>query len=281
MKETFLVDNKLLIQAICGGRSCNKLNACNGYLYYEYDKPIGRAFLEFCYAEIFQIRRFPGYENYYERGCRACNWLAECGAISEKDVTDEVDQLKNLYKFTQNALKKKGVQHLTLCRSIQEHEYRTLCRTDSEDGLQIRTNMLMSFAYADRTTYGTDIKIARNVDAKDILMIDELTEYDLPDTTCSYRVKTGEYEMWVINKDRYGRLQFKYNDIIQDLNNYVPSIESIRNSPLTFKDPIAEATDGTISSRGEFYWRPCECGYLAPWIVKRNAEKLKKVLRIK
>lgn len=281
MKETFLIDNKLLIQAICGGSTCDKLNVCNGYLYYEYDKPIGRAFLEFCYSELFNIHRFPGYENYYESGSRECNWLVESGAITEEAIQDAVKQLKELYEFTQKTLKKKGLKNLTLYRSLQNHEYRTLCRTNEEDGLQIRTNTLMSFAYTNRTTYGTNIKIKQNINAKDILMIDDITEYDLPDATCNYRVKTGEYEMWVINKDRYGRLQFKYKDIVQDLNHLVPSIETIKNKPSTFRDPISKATDGSMSDNSEFLWRPCEYGRLAPWIVNRNADKIKHALNIK
>lgn len=278
-EETFLIDNDLLIQAACGGSGCSKLNGCNGYLYYEYDKPIGRAFLEYCYSEIFGVHRFPGYENYYEHGCRECKWLVETGGITDADISESIEQLRELYAFTQEHLKKRGIENLTLFRSIQDHEYRTLCRLE-DNKLQIRTNKLMSFAYSDRTTYGTDIKIKRKVRAEDILMIDSITEYDSPDTSCEYRIKTGEFEMWVLNRDKYGRLIFSYEDIIQDLRNLVPSIDAISRKPRTYKDPVAKATDGSIELTNEYIWRPCECGYLAPWIIRRNMKRLKQLLGI-
>lgn len=279
MKETFLIDNKLLIQAICGGSLCNKLNACNGYLYYEYDKPVGRAFLEYCYAEIFDVHRFPGYENYYEHSSRECNWLVESGAISDEDIAESIEQLRELYLFTQEYLKDRGIGCLTLYRSIRDYEYKTLCRT-GDNKLQIRTNKLMSFAYSDRTTYGTDIKIKRKVKAEDVLMIDSITEYDIPDITCEYRIKTGEFEIWVLNRDKYGRLIFNFEDIVQDLGNLVPSMDAVSRKPGTYNDPVAKATDSSIELANEFLWRPCECGYLAPWIIKQNKKRLEQRLEI-
>lgn len=278
-QENFLVDNKLLIQAACGGSACRKLAKCNGYLHCEYDKPVGRAFLEYCYAEIFDVHRFPGYENYYENGSRECQWLVESGAISDEDIAESIEQLRGLYLFTQEYLKNRGVDCLTLYRSLQDHEYRTLCKMNGNK-LQIRTNKLMSFAYSDRTTYGTDIKIKRKVSAEDILMIDSITEYDMPDTTCEYRIKTGEFEMWVLNRDKYGRLIFNFEDIVQDLRNLVPGMDAISQKPRTYSDPVAKETDCSIELANEFLWRPCECGYLAPWIIKRNKKLLERRLGI-
>ena len=99
----FNITNNLLIQAILGGAYCKygQLAASKGYLF-DSRSSIGRSFLEYCYSLIFDIRRFPGYENYYSTEANACRELFKIEKINDKEINDACKQLKDLYDYTQS-----------------------------------------------------------------------------------------------------------------------------------------------------------------------------------
>lgn len=217
-KPLFYVNNPLLLQAILGTSHCIncKLQKTNGYLYYENERhPVGRAFLEFCYSEIFNIRRFPGYENYYSRCSNNCFWMVEEGIITEKDIDEACMQLKDLYTFTQDHLKSLGKEEMRVYRSLRPVEIDSF-RIDDNSNIYMQSNIMTSYAYRPYTTYSTNVKITRVIPRQDVLMIDDMTGYPNSNELCGYKAETGEYELWILNRDRYGRISIKPEDIIED-----------------------------------------------------------------
>ena len=269
MNNRFNIENPLLIHAICGGTKCDKvpLEKTGGYLYYE-DRPIGRAFLEYCYSVIFGIHRFPGYENYYSLCGYECSWLVESGAISEEDIVSACRELKDLYEFTRAHL---GEREVTLYRTLNSAEIRSAKWVDEK--IAFHTNIMSSYTQSPNMAYRGDIKIKRTVNTKDILMLDEITAF--PDKRygmCEYRPIVGEHEVWVRNVDRYGRVFIDPDDIVKGKEIFLKEIDK--------KPPQRQTPAGDCSLMESYVspYKPCEISKFSRWLTKRNMKKIQRKL---
>lgn len=277
----FYVNNPLLLQAILGNSHCIncKLQKTNGYLYYENERhPVGRAFLEFCYSEIFNIRRFPGYENYYSRCSNNCFWMAEEGIITDKDIDEACMQLKDLYAFTQGHLKSLGKEELRVYRSLRPVEIASF-RIDDDSNIYMQSNIMTSYAYRPYTTYSTNVKITRVVPREDVLMIDELTGYPNSNELCGYRAETGEYELWILNRDRYGRISIKPEDIIEDPQCLFKRERIRHTNNGIMRKPSSNGEDASLFDSITAPIKPCEWNAFTKRLISRNKKKIEELYK--
>lgn len=276
MKEQFFeINNPLLLHSILGNSGCekSKLQRTNGYLYYEDERhPIGRAFLEYCYSEIFNIRRFPGYENYYARSSFNCHWMVEEGVITDIDIDAACAQLKELYEFTQNYLKDLNKEALRVYRSLRPVEIDSLY-VGQDDKIYMQTNIMTSYAYRPYTTYSTNVKITRTIPREDILMIDDVTVYSNRNRDCGYKAETGEYELWVLNRDKYGRISINPDDIIEDPRGLIQMDKLHRHNYSGYHNQ-SSADDASLSESVTAPIKPCEWNMFTKWIIRRNKRKI-------
>ena len=276
--DTFVIDSPLLIQAIIGGEYCNKtpLKSCAGFVYNSNAEQIGRAFLEFCYSEIFNIRRFPGYETYLATSSHHCKWLVEREEITEKDIDYACGQLKKLYEYTQRRLQEERGSSYRIHRKLSGFELNSLERQISEgqDKLYLPANILSSYSYTDAHCY--NVVMARDVDIQDIVMVDYMTSY-ATDSDCSKIIplKDAEGEVWVLNKNRFGKLYIKKEwlyeidgNVVKPLLNEYNFEEAERH--LTMDDGQSLLKSHSIKTK------PCELDdIITKWVIKRNIEKIK------
>lgn len=264
--DFFNITNNLLIQAILGGAYCKygQLAYSKGYLFDSRDA-LGRGFLEYCYSRIFDIHRFPGYENYYSVEAMNCKKLFNVNQISESEITAACDELKELYLFTQKYLKESSVKQMTLYRSLRKPEIDSMCYIDGK--IQLSTNILSSFSRKSIMEYNTAVKIKRKVNQEDILMLYNITRYKDLDGYCNHRLLTEEYEVWVLNRDKYGMITIDEDNIIEGKDN-ISIKERSFNSHWNFlmdEQPITNVSEP-----------PCEYNRFSKKIIQLNAKKMNK-----
>lgn len=240
---------------------------------YTDEPPIGRAFLEYCYSEIFNIRRFPGYENYYIKGSSNCRWLVETNQITEKDIRSACKQLEALYAFTQKTLEKRNCKSLKLCRTLRNYEVKSLERIGDGE-LRLNANIISSYAYDSSTAYGTKVRIVRNIDCEDIVMVDDITAFPDDATECGQIVHTGEFEVWVLNKNMYGKIYIDETDIVEDPYQLTKAIPK-----QLLREHKYENEEGSLKELNMAYPRPCEWNAFTKRLISRNKKKIEELYR--
>lgn len=271
-EKPFVIDNCLLKQAILGGTYCEKipLRKCPGFLYDSGAEQIERAFLEYCYSEIFNIRRFPGFETYLVNSSFHCKGLIENNEIDEEDITEACNQLKKLYEYTQKRL---SLKEIPLHRTLRDFEIKVLAKQSGEE-IFLPANILSCYSYNNAYSgYDGDVVINRNVPAESIVMIDSWTAYSNIDN-CTHKIYTGEGEVWVLNKDRFGRIPIK-RAWIDDSKNKIYSVKgSIEAHEVEW---FINRDDGkSLIQNRTLPIRPCETGWLTRILIQRNMKKIEK-----
>jgi len=266
--KPFMVNDPLLLQAIIGNSFCKHapLKESAGYLFIDRDH-IGRAFLEYCYSKIFNLHRFPGYENFYTKSASTCRKLIKAGEMTDDDINASIKQLKDLYGYTQEHLKQQGISELILYRWLRVPEKSTIKQKGNH--IKFYSNTIMSFSYSPEHNYGTSLQIVKRVPIEKVLMLDYLTAYD--SCVCDKRVFKGEDEAWVLNDDKYGNIDAEIYRKTDDTE-----FEQIDDSSVILSNinRVSNATDCSIKDTIMNPPKPCEIGYLTKKLISRNASRI-------
>ena len=234
---------------------------------------IGRAFLEYCYSEIFNIRRFPGYETYLSNSSYHCKALVENREIGIGDIDEACNQLKALYEYTQRRL---SVEELPLHRRLQTFEIKVLAKQSDED-MFMPANILTCYSYGSAYRgYDGDVVLYRNVPAKNVVMIDSWTAYSNVDD-CIYKTYTGEGEVWVLNEDRFGRIPIRREWVDDSKNRISYANGDIKAHEvewcMTRDDGESLMQNRTVPAR------PCETDWLTRILIQRNIKKIEELYK--
>lgn len=222
MKE-FHLTNELLLQAFWGGYICknNYLTHCQGYFNAD-TGDYGRGFIEYCIARIFNIHRVPGYEQYYIKDGTTMKMFHEYGTLNEADIDAACAEIKLLYQFVQEELKKSSYVKngkIRLVRSLRRYEIEiaTTQLRDNNSTITLPVNIITSYAHDGKLYgYGSNMSIIREVPVEKIVMFDECLFH--PENVCANNIHGGEYEVWVVEDNMFGKLEldrecFKYEKL--------------------------------------------------------------------
>lgn len=270
----FHLKNELLIQAFWGGLTCKNslLPQCRGYFNSD-SGDFGRSFVEYCVARIFNIHRVPGHEQYYNRTSSELALRREFGTLTESDINAACEEMEQLYHFVQTELKQSTYVKngkIKLVRSLRpfEIEKATPQLLTDATSITLPVNIITSYAHdGELFCYGSTMSIVREVPVEQVFLFDECLFH--PKTVCGYNIHGGEYEVWVVEDNMFGKMQlnrdcFKYttlNENIGKLNWF----------------PAPNDTDSSLYTIGGNFMRPCEWNGFTKWIIQKNREKIEEL----
>lgn len=235
--------------------------------------------MEYCYSELFGIRRFPGYEVFPMRSGFACKCLINNAEITEKDIEYACTQLWNLYQYTQNRLREEQGETYKLHRKLTNFEIESLGEqlNQGQEDLSIQSNILSCYCHSNAYTQG--VVVVRDVDIQDIVMVDYMTSYT-KEFGCEKTVplEDAEGEVWVLNRDRFGKLPIKRAWIIGDLKPEKTWYQSQKPLHIKIEEEL-NADDGVSMIESRIApQKPCQLDDpLTKWVMKRNQKRIRKM----
>lgn len=267
--ELFEIQNPLLKDAFFGSGMCIK--SCPGYLY-EDKKHIGRAFLEYCFARIFCIHRFPGFEPFYIRNLSASSQRVIYGDLSERDIDAACDELLRLYSFVQTKLVEDDLCHngrLSLFRSLRDYEIDAAASKilTQSAAITIPANIMNSYTYDaslhdDNTKcYNSNVSVTREVEIPNILFVDKYVQK--PNGICGRSLADSEKEVWVLEKSVFGEITLDFSCF------KVKHAEVLRmDGKSGFK--YAHDCDHSIYELPTIHSLPCEDNWLIRFLINHR-----------
>lgn len=277
--EEFHLTSELLLQAFWGGYMCNNncLKRCQGYFNADVGD-FGRGFIEYCVAKNFNIHRVPGYEQYYIKDGTAMKMLQEYGDLKEEDIEAACAEMMELYQFIQKELVKSPYVKdgkIRLVRSLRPFEIDAVTpqlKNPNNSKIVMPTNIMTSYAHDGALFhYGSTMSVVRDISVEKIVMFDECLYH--PQNVCANHIHGGEYEVWVVEENIFGKLEldrecFAYrslNDRTEHneyFNNYFRPQYAIDSSLYTDERKIA---------------KPCEWNPFTTWLIKHNVQKIREL----
>ncbi|GED34535.1 hypothetical protein P9G84_31395 [Brevibacillus centrosporus] len=216
----FEITNDILHMALFGG----KLGLCPGYIYGdEFAK--SRALLTHLIQEIFQIHRFPGFEEFYRKNYEFHSNIREAFLqLTNDQLHSAKEELYELYQFTQEYLMQNnpGQNYLRVQRSLNYFETDQIANQllDRNDEIEYETNIVMSFATNNFLgSYGQRrVLLTLDVPFENILIHYDCLHFPNEDPFLTTE-GDKEHEIWVLNTDPRGRLILPYeNFAYENLN---------------------------------------------------------------
>lgn len=280
LMEEFHLTSELLLQAFWGGYMCNKncLKRCQGY-FNEDVGDFGRGIIEYCVAKNFNIHRVPGYGQYYIKDGGAIRMLHEYGNLREEDIETACQEMMELYQFIQKELiKSKYVidGKVRLVRSLRPFEMDAVMpqlNNSNNRKIVMPTNIITSYAHDEELfCYGRTMSVVRDVPIEKIIMFDECLYH--PPNVCSNNIHGGEYEVWVMEDNVFGKLEldrecFVYRALdsrIEHNNDFIPNY---------FMPNYA--IDSSLYTDENKRIKPCEKNLFTKWLIKRNTQKIREL----
>lgn len=269
--KEFHLTNELLLQAFWGGYMCknNCLTRCQGYFNAD-TGDYGRGFIEYCIARIFNIHRVPGYEQYYLKDGKKVKMLHEYGTLNEADIDAACEEIKSLYHFVQEELKKSAYVKngkIRLVRSLRTFEIDAVTPQLMENNSTIilPVNIMTSYAHdSELYRYGSNMSIIREVPVEKIIMFDECLFH--PENVCANDIHGGEYEVWVVEDNIFGQIEldkecFRYK-----------KLEKVRDR---YSDSMRAGINASLYTDERKIIRPCEWNLFTKWLIRHNERKIK------
>ena len=286
--KTYTIDSPLLLQAILGNMFCDKvpLVECEGFLQNSQRGQIGRAFLEYCYSELFGIRRFPGYEVLPMNNANTCKCLVDNAEINDEDIDYACTQLRELYQYTQKRLREEKGETYRIHRKLASFEIESLGEqiVQGQKDLSVQSNILSCYCHSSAYTDG-GVVLVRDVNIKDIVMVDYMTSY-VKKSNCAKIVsfEDGEGEVWVLNKNRFGKLYVRKEWIVgidkilhRQKNHYQAYVSPLH---IRVRSGLTEDDGKSILESHTVPERPCELDDpITKWVMKRNEKRIRKKYR--
>jgi len=200
--ELFRIKSNILNMAFFGG------HLCNGYINLdEYSK--SRAILTYLVKDIFNITRFPGFEEHYLSNTEIHHRQAFM-ALNMEDIQEAKEELESLYRHTQSFLKEKypNKSHIKIGRALNQVEEKQVTnqlldtQKKDEDIVQFESNVILSFAdQIKQGDYASKVLLRTEVPFEKILMHYDCLYY--PSGTTG---EEKENEILVINSNPFGRV---------------------------------------------------------------------------
>ena len=283
--KMYKIQNEIIRKAMWGDIQCKslKLEGCTGYLESGIDV-VGRNYLEYIYSIIFNIHRLPGYEAPFGVGTNQCKLKRVLNNITAEDIQDSVQELKNLYEYTQDYLKKEKISdngYIILERTLnmeQAKEVRNQLEKKSNK-ITLPVNILTSYGMpgVPHGYNGTKIFVRRKIPVEKIVMIYKCLEYPNDTINCGFitRDEACEYEVWVVEDDYRGECVIHKDEIIDFSQNQDKGIQTVlEDQHILGIGKTKRAKSGPLFAHCEI--RPCEMGRITPLLVKHNSKKIKK-----
>ncbi len=268
--ELFTIKNQLLLDALFGNAICIK----NSTGYFNSDRNhFGRAFIEFCTMQIFNIYRMPGFEPFYvSKNIYNYELKDAYGNLSCSDIDDACEELLSLYRFTQERLKKSSFNNngtISLVRSLRDYERKEVepQLLDKKENIEIPVNIINSYAYdKELFCYDSDISISRDVPIENVLFVDKFVQK--PNWICKRTLADCEHEVWVIEKNIFGKttlsqecFNIRENYTLQNTVKYVPYAHSKKE-------------DTSILNINDESQLPCNKNWLTRKIIEYNQKQI-------
>ena len=268
--DTFTIKNQLLNDALFGDAVCIKKST--GYFYAD-KKHFGRAFIEFCTMRIFNIHRMPGFEPFYISQ-NICNYdLRDAyGNLSCFDIDDACQELLALYEFTQERLKKSALNNngtISLVRALCDYERKEVepQLLDKKENIEIPVNIINSYAYdKELFCYDSDISISRDVPIENILFVDKFVQN--PNGICKKSLVDCEHEVWVIEKNIFGKINLHQN-CFKIKENY-----TLQNTVKYATYVHSKKEDTSILNINDESRLPCNKNWLTKKIIAHNQKQI-------
>ncbi len=272
--ELYNIENELLKRAMWGGRGCKNgcLQHTSGYFNSDiHDK--GRAFIEFCVKQIYNIQRFPGFEPYYLKG-PVYELQKEFGELREEDIFQACEELKKYILFLQEQLKRtKGNSSgkIKLVRSLRQFEIDEVTPQllEGRERIRMPVNIINSYAHDSQLfCYGSSMSIIREVEIEKIILWEETLI--TPSGGCVHPYMNSEHEVWVMEDNMFGEIEldatsFRYKELDVNYRKERVSYHSTIDKPLFVPDKDAP--------------KPCEWNKFTKWIIRKNIESIESLYR--
>ena len=264
--EKFVIKNEYLIQAMWGGNIIDNccFKYCRGY-FNDDEKRLGRQFLEYCLSVVFGIHRLPGLGLGYSEDIR---WAEINRCLDPVMISDACNELRELYAYTQERLKRKKIKTLNLKRALNPFEVESITQKPGQDDLVlVEANVISSYT-CDHKIYPCRDYVVRDVGAENIVLYDRWITY--PDRSCLFERKDSEDELWVIETNVFGYTEVRKEDV-HLLNQNIDEKIAHNRAFGYLVDQYGQLNEPLLLKSQP---KPCTFNRLTEILVNRNAKKL-------